>query len=541
MEILSFVKPKTLWTKMAVFSFLLFLVAITVGGYLIIQKVTYMFEEEIGMRAMAIARTLAQMDEIQNNIGNAGGWEVIQPIAEKTRLATGVAYIVVLDMQRIRYSHPVQERIGKVFTDKDVSAALANHEYISRAEGVLGPSIRAFVPIKIDEGNRQVGVVVVGVLTPTVAEVLRSVNLQIYSFLAVGLLIGLMGSLFLARNIKRAMFSMEPDEIARLLQERTAIFQAMDEGVIAIDTNCRITIINNKAKNLLGFHSDAVGKLISELIPNASLPRVINTGEPEHNREAVINNTIIISNRVPVKVNEEIVGAVATFRDKTEVHSLAEELTGVKAFVEALRVQNHEYMNKLHTIAGLIQLKHYEQAIDYIFDITEEQHKITSLISKRIKDFRLAGMLLGKYARAKELKIKLIINKKSYLDKLPENISSNSLVIIVGNLLENAFDSVRSEESKRRKVYFEINEVSDYITIIVKDWGNGIEPGKEEEIFQHGYSTKGKGRGIGLYLVKRNVSNLKGDIRIVHPKQRGMKFIVRLPILKKSEDAGYEY
>jgi len=532
---LSNFKPLTLRAKMAAFSFLLVLVAILVGGFLVIQKITYMFEEEMGLRALAIARTLAQMDEIRNNVGAPGGWEVIQPIAEKTRLATGVAYIVVLDMQKIRYSHPVKERIGKMFTDKDIGAALANHEYISRAEGVLGPSIRAFVPVKIEEGNRQVGVVVVGVLTPTAVHIIRNVHVQIYSFLAVGLLIGLAGSLFLARNIKRAMFSMEPAEIARLLQERTAIFQAMGEGVVAIDTDCRITVLNNEAARLLGVKDNAVGRHIHELIPNTGLPGVIASGAPEHNQETVLHNTVVISNRLPVRVADEIVGAVATFRDKTEVNNLAEELTGVKAFVEALRVQNHEYMNKLHTIAGLIQLKHYEQALDYIFDITEEQHKITQLVSKKINDFRLAGMLLGKYARAKELKIVFVIDRHSCLNKLPESISSSVLVIIVGNLLENAFDAVRAQDEKRRRVYFRINETPETLNIVVRDWGAGIDPGMEEKIFDHGYSTKGTGRGIGLYLVRRNVLNLAGDIKITRPKDGGVKMVVTLPVKK---DAG---
>jgi len=371
---------------MAIFSFLLVFMAISVGGFFVIQKITQMFEDEMGLRALAIARTLAQMDVVKENVGAVNGWEKIQPVAERTRLATGVVYIVVIDMERIRYSHPVSERIGKKFDDNDVGAALANHEYVSRAQGVLGPSIRAFVPIKVDEGTRQVGVVVVGVLTPTWLQILQSVHLQIYSFLAIGLLIGFIGSIFLARNIKRAMFSMEPREIARMLQERVAIFQAMGEGVIAIGTDCRITVLNYEARRILGLTEDAVGKDVNDIIPNTNLPAVIKAGKPNHNQEMVINNTVIISNRIPVRVEGEIVGAVATFRDKTEINALAEELTGVKTFVDALRVQNHEYMNKLHTIAGLIQLEHYNQAIDFIFDITKEQQKITSLISKRIQD-----------------------------------------------------------------------------------------------------------------------------------------------------------
>ena len=529
-------KALTLRTQMAAFSFLLVLLVVVIGGFFVIQKVTLVVEEEMGLRALAIARTLAQMDEIKDHVGVPGEWEYIQPIAEKTRLATGVAYIVVMDMDRIRFSHPVRDRIGKEFTDQDVGAALANHEYVSRAEGVLGHAIRAFVPIKVEEGTRQVGVVVVGVLTPNVIQVLHQVSLEVYSFIVVGLIIGLGGSLLLARNIKRAMFSMEPEEIARILQERTAIFQSMDEGVMAIDTGSRITVFNDGARRLLKLDDDVAGRPVAEVVPNTKLPRVLETGEPEHNQELLIKDTIVISNRVPVKVDGVIVGAVATFRDKTEVNALAEELTGIKTFVEAQRVQNHEYMNKLHTIAGLIQLKHYEQAMDYIFDITEEQQKITSLVSKRINDYRLAGMLLGKYARAKELKINFIIDPSSYLGKLPSTISSNALVIIAGNLLENAFDAVRTEMDEKRKVFFTIMETEDSLVMEVRDWGSGIEQGLEQKIFEHGYSSKGQSRGIGLFLVLKTLTSMNGDIKVLRPEDGGVMMVVTLPLLRNWGD-----
>lgn len=523
---------------MAVFSFLLVLLVVVIGGFFVIQKVTLVVEEEMGLRALAIARTLAQMDEIKGHVGVPGGWEYIQPIAEKTRLATGVDYIVVMDMKRTRFSHPVRDRIGKEFTGLDVGAALANHEYVSRTEGVLGYAIRAFVPIKVEEGTRQVGVVVVGVLTPGIIQILHKVSREVYYFLAVGLIIGLGGSLLLARNIKRALFSMEPEQIARMLQERTAIFQSMNEGVVAVDTQSRITVINNGARSLLNLEDDVTGKPVTEVIPNTKLPRVLETGEPEHNRELLVNDTIVISNRVPVKVGGVIVGAVATFRDKTEVNALAEELTGIKSFVEAQRVQNHEYMNKLHTIAGLIQLKHYEQAMDYIFDITEEQQKITSLVSKRINDYRLAGMLLGKYGRAKELRINFIIDPSSRLGKLSSVISSNALVVIAGNLLENAFESVRTEAAERRKVYFKITEAQHSLSMEVRDWGMGIKEGLEQKIFEHGFSTKGQARGIGLFLVQKTLTSMNGAIKVSRPEGGGVLMTVTLPLARnRGEDA----
>ncbi|HBC94906.1 MAG TPA: histidine kinase [Pelotomaculum sp.] len=530
---LFLLNPKfyTLRTKMAILSFCSVLLAITTGGIIVVEKISSTIEDETGLRAMAIARTLAQSDEIQNNIGTPEGTSYIQPLAERTRLATGVEYIVVVDMDGIRYSHPVEDRIGKRFTESDLVPALANNEYISRAEGVLGPSVRAFVPVKVNEGTRQVGVVVVGILTPTISFLLRTIQTELYYSLSIGLLVGLLGSIFMARKIKSGMFSLEPEEIARLLEERVAIFQAMSEGIIAIDTDSRITVANKEVQHLLNkTNKEIVGRNIMELIPNSNLPEVLRTGEAQINSQMYINDTAVLVNRVPIRFKEEIVGAVATFQDKTEANRLAEELTGVKAFIEALRVQNHEHMNKLHTIAGLIQLEKYERALDYIYDLTEEQQEITGLLTKNIFDHSIAGLLLGKYTRAKELRAELIIDHKTRLRELPSRLETGDLAIIVGNLIENALDAVRLVEPARRKVYFSMYDQHDSLSIIVRDMGPGIPKEKHELIFQQGFSTKGSSnRGLGLFLVKRYVHLAGGSITLKNLADGGVEFNIYIP------------
>ncbi|MGB9804080.1 Spo0B domain-containing protein, partial [Desulfofundulus sp.] len=410
--------------RLAILSFVSVVLAILVAVLLVGIRVSHLLEEEMGRRALAIARTLAQMEAVQNNVGLPGGASVIQPVAEKIRLATGVEYIVVVDMNRVRYSHPLAERIGGKFSDRDLDLALSGREYITRTTGVMGPAVRAFSPIKVDEGTRQVGVVVVGIITPTFVEIFRSIQAQLYPSLAIGLLAGLMGSLYLASRIKGAMFFMEPEEIARILEERTAMLQAMGEGIIAIDREKRITVVNDEAKRLLGTDDEVIGRPITEVLPDSLLPRVMQTGQPEFNQERVLNNTIIIVNRVPVRVKREIVGALASFRDRTEVHRLAEELTGVKSFVEALRVQNHEYLNRLHTIAGLLQLNRVQEAVDYICAVTEEQQELTRLLTRNICDYSIAGLLLGKYSRARELRVEMCIDRSCRLSRLPDRMDA---------------------------------------------------------------------------------------------------------------------
>ncbi len=518
-------------TKIVILSFCSVFLVILVGGSVMVKKVAQNMKDEMGKRALAIARTLAQMSVIQENIEVGGGWTKIQPVAEKTRVATGVEYIVVVNMEGIRYSHPLADRIGRPFSGDDLLPALNDREYTSHAEGVLGPSVRAFVPVKTDEGNRQVGVVVVGILTPTFTGIIKSLRLEIFLILILCPSLGFIGSIYLAGKIKEAMFRMEPEEIARLLEERTAILQAIGEGIIAIDRDSRITIANQAAGRILGIpDEEMVGKYIKDVLKETHLPRVLKRGEPEYNQERLIRNTVIISNRVPVRVNGQVVGAVATFRDRTEIHRLAEELTGVKAFVDALRVQNHEHLNRLHTIAGLIQLKQYHEATEYIFNVTEEQQNITAFLARRIKNAGVAGLLMGKYGRAKELKVSMVIDKKSSLSGLPDKVDSNALVVIIGNMLENALEALKRSDGADKKLYFYISDRGGCLKIIVRDSGPGIPEELSDMIFENGFSTKEEqGHGLGLYIVKEHVAAAGGTITVHSPPGECTEFTVTIP------------
>lgn len=538
-------------TLMTILVMSVVLVAILAGGFFLVENFSWTLEREIGGRAMAIARTLAQLEEIQLNVGKPGGEKIIQPIAERTRLATNVEYIVVMDMNQVRYSHPLKEYIGQKFSGSDARRALANHEYLSRAEGELGPSIRAFVPIKTDQGTRQVGVVAVGILTPTLAELLHGIRRELYLSLLAGSLVGILGAVLLARRLRHVMFNMEPREIARLLEERTAVFQAVGEGIIAIDRQQRITIINDEAKRLIGIEGDVTGELINEVLPDTRLPEVLETGQAQLNQERTFaNRSPILTNRLPVRVKGEIVGAVSTFRDLTEVQQMAEELTGVKKYIEALRAQNHEHLNKLHTIAGLIQLGRYQEAIDYIFQVSEEQEELTQFLNQSIKDYGIAGILLGKYNRARELKANLVIDRRSRLHTLPPGTVSSSLAIILGNLLDNALEAVATmpahscrqvtcgiyEDNVGRKECGTNSSEEVAFTIVVQDTGPGIPLPLQEKIFEPGFTTKGSvNRGLGLAFVKKHVENLGGWLKIMSGKE-GTCFTVHLPYLRQEHE-----
>ncbi|WP_017727045.1 ATP-binding protein [Halalkalibacterium ligniniphilum] len=518
-------------------AFALMMIGIIILGYMSDVK-----EEELSQRAMITANLVAQNELVQehlvDDIENASA--KLQPLVERLRVIHSHDYIVLLNRDRIRVTHPNPERINTPFVGGDADAAFAEHVYISKAKADDVRTVRAFAPV-LNQDREQIGVVVVGNVLPTLTELMLEYRQPAFLIVTLITLFGFWGSWLLASHIKKQTFEMEPNELARLLVERNATFNAIHEGVVAIDENEKITVMNEAAKAMLNVEGDVIGKRIHEVIPDTRLPEVLALGEPLYQREFYIQNRPILSNRIPIRVGERTVGAVALFQDKSEVDRLAQELTGVQAFVDALRVQNHEYSNKLHTIAGLIQLDQGKKALDYIFDVDEEYGGLSRVVMQKIHDDSIAGLLLGKVSRGKELGIKVSINKASEFINYPEGVSTHDLVVIIGNLIDNSFDALATFERSAKRVYVTIQEKEEVLHLEVSDNGDGIPEDVRKKMFTRGFSTKStNGRGIGLFLIHSIVDRVDGSIEVISDEGEGTTFVILLPMRRRIGN-GTEY
>ncbi len=520
-------------TRITIVTSVIILLAILSGSILLILNVYDALKQEQGYRVLAIARTVAQLETIKSQVGIPDGWKQIQPIAERIRLATDVDYVIIFDMNRLRYSSPIEDRIGTAFKGGDEGPSLGQHEYTSLAKGVQGVAIRAFVPILDSDGFKQVGVVVVGSLLPTTSQLIHDHKYDLLIPLAFGLSVGIFGAWLLTKSIKKQMYNLEPVEIARLLEERESLINSIGEGIIAIDRTKKIRVINKHAARILGVSEEIIGYSIESVIPHSKLPLVLNTDKAEYHQMMVLNNTIVMTNRLPIIVKGKTIGAVATFQDRTEMVHLAEELTGIKKFSDTLRAQNHEYMNKLHTIAGLIQLERHEDALDLIYSYTDSQEELTTFLMKNIKSYSLNGLILGKISHAKELGIELKLDQESFVPFIPKFLNIQDLIIIVGNLIENALDAVSAKQEGEKCVYLKMRYGDDSLNILVKDSGIGMTEETKAKIFKQGFTTKGiKGHGIGLTLIRQYVIAYNGNIRVVSEVGMGTAFTVTIPIKK---------
>ncbi len=459
----------------------------------------------------------------------------IQQFANEIRVATNVEFVVVMDMRGIRKSHPDVNKVGKRFMGGDEGPVLKGKEHVSFARGTLGPSLRYFTPI-FEKGGKQVGAVAVGISLNSVEKAVNKSRTGIYIGTLVGIVIGVIGAVLLARYIKRILLGLEPFAIARLLEERSAMLQSVREGIVAVDQESRITLVNRAALKLFqkaGLSQEPIGRDVEEYLPATRLSKVLKTGRAELDEEQNLNGLSILVNRVPVVVGNNTVGAIATFRDKTEMQILAEQLTGVRIYADALRAQTHEFMNKLHVILGMVRMGYYDKLAEYINDIVKHRKTEIGFITKKIQDPVLAGFLIGKLSYARESGVELSVSCNHPLPPPDDSHLTHELITTLGNLIDNAVEAVADCSIKKIDVEFDYGD--DILTIEVKDTGIGMSEAMQNKIVQKGFSTKGENRGLGLYLVSQAIEKWEGELIIASKPKKGTIFSLYIPYKAEGE------
>jgi two-component system, CitB family, sensor kinase len=489
---------------------------VTVGATVTVKTAQERTRKDERDRVLAVAQTLAQMPDVAAALDDREPSRVLQPLAERVRHQTGVAFVVVMSPQRVRYSHTNPAQIGKRFVG-DIEPALHGRPFTETYTGTLGRSVRSVVPI--ERGGRVIGLVSVGVLEQTITHQIVAQLPKLLGLAAAALVLGALLSLLLARRVKRQTLGLGPREITRLYEHHDAVLHAIREGVVVAGRDGRLQLVNDEARRLLGLGADPDGLALAEVLPTAPGAR-----DELH----LIDGRVLVVNTSAAHVDGRPAGSVTTLRDRTELESLVRELDAVRGLADSLRAQAHESANQLHTVVGLVELGRYDEAVRFATERVEVAQELLLRLQERVEEPALVALLLGKTALARERGIELVVGEATALPAT--GLPAPELVTVVGNLVDNAMDAVADTPDARVEVT--LRAESGEATVEVRDNGPGIAPEHLERVFEPGWSTKGSGtageRGLGLALVRHATTTLGGSVAA--RTDGGAVLTVRLPV-----------
>ena len=518
------------WPKRVFSQVLLMQLAIITGVTVLVTglflaPLSAQLDDQAMRRALAIAQSTAAQPQIATSLlttePRTDG--AVQTAAERIRRATGAEYVVIMDKQGVRWSHTDTSRIGDVVST-DPSTALAGRSVMEIDSGTLGRSARGKVPL-LDGSGRVVGAVSVGIAYDSVRARLLAAIPGLLAYAGGALAVGALAAYLISRRLQRQTHDLAFSDISALLTEREAMLHSIREGVVALDRTGRIRLMNDEAQRLLGLDPGAAGKQLDEALGEGRTTDVLAGRVAGEDLVTVRGSRVLLANRMPTDDG----GAVATLRDRTEVEYLGRELDSTRGLIDALRAQDHEHANRLHTLLGLLELEMHEEAVEFVTEVVGVHRATAEQVTEKVHDPLLASLLVGKTTVAAERGVALRMAPETLLpDRL---VDPRGLVTVLGNLVDNALDAAAGSADARIEVGLRAEGRT--VVLRVHDSGPGVPAGDHESIFMEGWSTKelpahGK-RGLGLPLVRRLAERQGGSVAVAGSPEGGAVFTVVLP------------
>ncbi|MGO3170850.1 MAG: ATP-binding protein [Bavariicoccus seileri] len=516
------------------FSLVLITVFFSLLGSTMLMR-NYVIDREsrlVRQKISETARIVADDPRVIKAVSEEDYSGVVQEYATFMMNQTNVDFIVVMNRDLIRFSHPIETIIKLPFSNlDDARQALSGEEHYSRQQGVLGDGTRFFTPIYDDESNL-IGVVCVGYTQQTVNQQLGKVQQRLFLGLGIGLFIGLIGSFILARQIKKELLGLEPVEIAAQVQEREIVNDAVNEGIIAVRADKTVLLTNKNATRIFEkaqLKDGAIdGEQLNDYVYDLLFRQVFEDNIPIVNKAYVMNQLQLVVSVTPIFINHTVYGAVATLQNRTEVEKLIRELANIEQYVDSLRAQRHNFMNQLHVITGLIELEKYDDVTHFVKVLNRDFHEQIGFLSDKIKSSAMVGFFLGKFNEAKEEGVTLSMDLDSYFPNVEITQFIHSLLISIGVMLDNAYEAVQLSETKEVSFYIHYNSDEKVVALRVSDSGSGMSDTVKQKVFDRGFSTKGPKRGYGLDTLQSIVHDYNGMIELQSQVGKGTTFYVEV-------------
>jgi sensor histidine kinase regulating citrate/malate metabolism len=500
----------------------LVLVVVTVALVVVDARRTQL--EDAREHTVAVAEAVAEAPTVLAALRRDDPSRGLQTYAERVRRDSGTDFVVVMGLDRTRYSHPDPDRIGEPFIG-DLGRAAGGEVFVQEYTGTLGRSVRAVVPVF--DGGEVVALVSSGITLDRIDRELRPKLAAIVASGAAVLGLGAAGAWLVSRRLRRQTHGMGPEAITRMYEYYDAVLHAVREGLLLVDDAGRVQLVNDEASRLLDLTSPVVGRSVRELGLPDELSESLTSARPLVDETYVLRDRVLVVNQAPARWQSRQVGWVVTLRDRTELQAVTGELDTVRGLADSLRSQNHEAANRLHTVVSLIEMGRPEEAVEFATEELATAQALTDRVVAAVEEPVVAALLLGKTAQAAERGVDLRIADETRL--VDADVAGRDLVTVLGNLVDNAIDA--ANESGARRVDVSIVQATRSLTIRVEDSGPGLREDEVERIFERGWSTKGSpagDRGIGLALVAQVVRRHGGTVEVSRSRLGGAAFEVRL-------------
>ncbi len=344
-------------------------------------------------------------------------------------------------------------------------------------------------------------------------------------------------------------------ETSVLKSKLEAMVESMTEGVLMLDKDLKLIVINPACKRLLGLEGrmnitifDVVRSFSKHYPIEETISQVFEMGRMRRVSEVKVGDQFFQITVIPIEVAEGVPGVGVLIHDQSEeqnlrhkheeflamvVHELRSPLTVIKGMNDLL-LREVDNMEKSKRDEIFTQMK--DSAISLLdivntllddtkmdlakFDIDKHKNDINLLLKNEIENY-------NNLADEKGVRIKMLVDKT-----IPEfDFDKAKITQVLNNLLSNALKFTKEGSVT---VSSELEKMM--VKIIVADTGAGVPDNKKDQLFQkfmqldNSKKADGPGTGLGLVIAKGIVEAHGGEVWIEDNKPQGAKFIFTLPI-----------